>query len=72
MSERLDVHRMTGVEISASTLSWLDARGYKGALAESVMPGITAVVIFARGNEPARLAVLGDTLVFDGQDVTIE
>jgi hypothetical protein len=53
------------------TVAWLRWRGYRVVVA----PGFrdqAAGVVFSRRNEPAFIAVVGDVLVWDGQDVRVQ
>ncbi len=67
---RLDCHRICYAGSPEATAAWLKERGYRAAPAG--VPGCFQVgVVFSRGNEPARLAVMDETLVFDGHEVTV-
>jgi hypothetical protein len=53
------------------TLEWLRQRGYRGVA--TLVPGISGGgLIFSKKNEPAYLANVGDTLIWDGEKVVIQ
>lgn len=51
--------------------TWLAQHGYRVVIA--AMLGVShAGVLYARPGQPAHIAIIGDTLVFDGEYVTVE
>ncbi|MEV8056555.1 hypothetical protein AB0P37_08510 [Streptomyces antimycoticus] len=53
-------------------VAWLAARGHR-AMAFVPAPGTLPGIVFAKGpNGTAKLALVGDTLVYDGKTVKIE
>lgn len=47
----------------SETVKWLEWRGYRGVVTASAVPGLMAVVLFSRKNEPVMMAQVGDVLV---------
>jgi hypothetical protein len=54
------------------TTEWLRSRGYRGAPAMAAGSGVQGGIVFCRKNEPVTLALPGDTLRYDGSNITIE
>lgn len=63
--------RSISLEVNLSDIqAWLRACGYRGApcaLTDGA-PGI----VFSRLNEPTYLAMIGETLIWNGKDVVVE
>lgn len=66
--ERRDVHHLTAGQLADESLTWLQARGYRAHVAADR----PALLLFARLNEPVRMAQLGDVLVYEGGEVNVE
>lgn len=52
------------------TVNWLQWRGYR-AIACGLI-GTPGGVVFSRKNGPVTVAVVGDTLQWDGDEVTVQ
>lgn len=51
-------------------VSWLRFRGYQAV--PGTAPGVMGGIVFAKKNQPAYVAMVGDVLVWDGTNVRIE
>lgn len=60
-----DRHRLEGNGRPADTATWLRKYGYRGAGVG--LDGTAAGMLFNRPGEPVQLAVVGDTLRWDGR-----
>ncbi|WP_406161058.1 hypothetical protein [Streptomyces canus] len=68
MTDRYPIRWSTDLN---ETGRWLRDAGYKGAPAAA--PGCTFMgFVFYRDGEPLQMVMLGETLVFDGDRVTVE
>lgn len=70
MSNIEDRHIIAPSCTPVETLAWLSWRGYRGVPATS--PGAVGGIVFARKNEPAFIATVGEVLVWDGKNVRVE
>lgn len=52
------------------TLAWLRERGFRAVVCGA--PGNVPGVVFSKGNGQTRLALVGDTLVYNGTTVKVE
>jgi hypothetical protein len=68
-----ETHVVGDAKSLAETIAWLEARGFC-AVAPAAMPGTPRAAIFFAKKSGAcvQMVTLGDTLVWDGSELTIE
>lgn len=66
----IDEHFITPSGQPIDTLEWLRLRGYRAVAAH--FPGVQGGLLFSRKNEPAYVVLVGDTLIWDGEKVTVQ
>ena len=62
--------QLTMASSPSAVVAWFADRGY-GAIPAGVPGCPTFGVLFARGNEPVRLAAIGQWLRYDGSEVSV-
>lgn len=67
----MDTHPIGADTDPGETCAWLHGHGYNATVV-LVYNATGNGVLFARGNEPARIAVPGQTLAWDGNTLTVE
>lgn len=67
----MDTYPIVADTDPGETCAWLRERGYNATVV-LVYEAPGNGVLFARGNDPARIAVPEHTLAWDGTDVTVQ
>lgn len=68
-----EVHYIDSSRDPADTCDWINACGYDAVIVGYRPGGAAQVgVAFSRLNEPMRMAVTRQTLVWDGRELTVE
>lgn len=63
-----DIHRIVAGAESTATAAWLQDRGYRSVVMDNNQPGRrpgVGAILFSRPNEAVRMAITGDTLVYE-------
>jgi hypothetical protein len=67
----VETHLIAPFTQPIETLEWLRWRGYRGVA--TLVPGLSGGgLVFSKKNEPAYVANVGDTLIWDGEKVTVQ
>lgn len=73
MSDVRETKELSGDGSLSDVMDWLENHGFRVIVPSTVQGTHRGAILFAKGREACvQMAMLGDTLVWDGNEITID